>query len=100
MSVLSVSDSWDGAVKLATILSPVLLAWIAYLQLKNGGVIKTLEKNTNSIKDALVKVTGEKAHAEGVLEGKAEARGQAGEKSVDVETQIVKKQIVEKQEKP
>jgi len=31
--------------------------------------IKLLETNTNSIKDALVKVTGEAAHAEGKLEG-------------------------------
>lgn len=28
-----------------------------------------LEKNTNSIKDALVKVTGEKAYAEGLKDG-------------------------------
>ena len=32
--------------------------------------IVTLEENTNSIKDALVKVTGEAEHAKGVLEGK------------------------------
>lgn len=33
--------------------------------------IKELAVNTNSIKDELVKVTGEKARAEGVLEGRA-----------------------------
>lgn len=31
-----------------------------------------LEKNTNSIKDALVKTTGEKERAKGVLEGQAQ----------------------------
>jgi hypothetical protein len=34
--------------------------------------ISTLEKNTNSIKDALVKVTGEAERAKGVIEGRAE----------------------------
>ena len=33
--------------------------------------IITLEKNTNSIKDALVKVTGEAEHAKGVIEGES-----------------------------
>lgn len=35
--------------------------------------IDTLEKNTNSIKDALIKVVGESEHAKGVIVGKAEA---------------------------
>ncbi len=34
--------------------------------------IELLEKNTNSIKDALVKVTGESERAKGKLEGAAE----------------------------
>jgi len=37
--------------------------------------IVTLEKNTNSIKDALVKVTGEAEHAKGVIQGKADVQG-------------------------
>lgn len=36
--------------------------------------IDLLEKNTNSIKDALVKTTGEAERAKGVLEGKADAK--------------------------
>jgi hypothetical protein len=36
--------------------------------------LETLEKNTNSIKDALVKVTGEAEHAKGKLEGAADAK--------------------------
>ena len=36
--------------------------------------IRELTVNTNSIKDELVKVTGEKMKAEGVLEGRAEEK--------------------------
>jgi hypothetical protein len=35
--------------------------------------IQTLEKNTNSIKDALIKTIGEAEHAKGVLQGAAQA---------------------------
>jgi hypothetical protein len=37
--------------------------------------MELLEKNTNSIKDALVKVTGEKAYAEGLKAGTDLPRG-------------------------
>jgi type II secretory pathway pseudopilin PulG len=36
--------------------------------------IDALEVNTNSIKDALVKVTGEAEHAKGVIQGKEEVQ--------------------------
>ncbi len=36
-------------------------------------IVANLEKNTNSIKDALIRVTGESEHAKGILIGKAEA---------------------------
>jgi hypothetical protein len=36
---------------------------------RNEHNIRRLEENTNSIKDALVKVTGESEHAKGVIEG-------------------------------
>lgn len=36
--------------------------------------IDLLEKNTNSIKDALVKVTGESEHAKGMLAGAAQEK--------------------------
>lgn len=38
-----------------------------------ANAIATLEKNTNSIKDALIRVTGEAEHAKGIIVGKAEA---------------------------
>ncbi len=38
----------------------------------NTATIKELEKNTNSIKDALVKVTREAAHSAGKEEGRVE----------------------------
>jgi len=41
---------------------------------KTEANILQLEKNTNSIKDALVKTTGEAERAKGVLEGKADVR--------------------------
>jgi len=44
------------------LLGTLALPFIAYY-------IRKLEKNTNSLKDALVKVTGESEHAKGVLEG-------------------------------
>jgi len=42
-----------------------------------GNVMENLEKNTNSMKDALVKVTGEKAFAEGVKQGGIEEQARA-----------------------
>lgn len=53
-----------------TLLSPILLAWIAYKTMKLSNTIVTLEKNTNSIKDALVKETQESYKAKGVLQEK------------------------------
>ncbi len=50
-----------------------LLAVASYFKaLRNAESIANLEKNTNSIKDALIKVTGEAEHAKGVLQGKQE----------------------------
>ena len=43
--------------------------------------IVTLEKNTNSIKDELVKVTGLQQHAAGKLEGRAEIKAELQEGS-------------------
>ena len=45
-------------------------------QIKVGEKIAELEKNTNSIKDALVASTALVSHAEGKLEGKAEAKAE------------------------
>lgn len=77
-------ETMDFILKLATIVTPIILAIIAYAQFKltqtvgavtrSVGVvtqtIDTLEKNTNSIKDALVKTTSEASHARGVLDEK------------------------------
>lgn len=41
--------------------------------------MRTLEKNTNSMKDALVKVVGESQRAQGKLEGKAEEKAECGD---------------------
>jgi hypothetical protein len=43
------------------------------LQFFTHGRITTLERNTNGIKDELVRVTGEAERAKGVIEGKADA---------------------------
>ena len=42
---------------------------------RNAIIIATLEKNTNSIKDELVRTTRVAAHAEGVLEQKEKTDG-------------------------
>lgn len=55
------------------VLATVLLQiWNNAQSAHHAEMIATLEKNTNSIKDALVKVTGEAAMARGVLQGRAE----------------------------
>lgn len=49
---------------------------LTYLQAnKTAEVVDKLEINTNSIKDALVKVTGESEFAKGKLEGISESKG-------------------------
>ena len=48
--------------------------------------IVTLEKNTNSIKDELVKVTGLQQHAAGKLEGRAEIKAELQEGASEEES--------------
>lgn len=43
------------------------------VQIWNAIIVRKLERNTNSIKDALVKVTGEKEHARGLQEGRSQS---------------------------
>ena len=50
--------------------SPILLAWITYKMTIQSRAMVTLEQNTNSIKDALVKETQESYKAKGVLQEK------------------------------
>ena len=57
------------------VLINAIIALLTYIKTMNTAeTISVLEKNTNSIKDALVKVTGESEHAKGVLQGKAESK--------------------------
>lgn len=52
-----------------------ILAALTYIRtVKSANTILLLEQNTNSIKDALVKVTGESEHAKGMLQGKADEK--------------------------
>jgi multisubunit Na+/H+ antiporter MnhC subunit len=57
----------------------IIFACIAVYNLivsrSHAKAIEKLEVNTNSIKDALIKVTAESEHAKGVLQGKAEEAG-------------------------
>ena len=48
-----------------------LTAWMAY---KTRADVRTLEVNTNSIKDALVASTAKASHANGLAEGRAEEK--------------------------
>lgn len=50
-------------------LSAVVGAITTIYVARMGKTVKLLEKNTNSIKDELVKITAEKAHAVGYKEG-------------------------------
>lgn len=68
----AINDIIGSLKPIANIIGAVLLAWIALRQAKLNKVITVLEKNTNSMKDALVAVTAQKSHAEGALQGKAE----------------------------
>lgn len=57
-----------------------VLATVNVLVMRSMKVdIKDLEKNTNSMKDQLVKVVGESQRAEGKLEGKAEEKVAGGD---------------------
>lgn len=48
----------------------VVLAWIALQQAKLAKTVQTLEKNTNSMREALVDSTAKASKSEGVLEEK------------------------------
>ena len=53
-----------------------------YLILKSKSTIKTLEKNTNSIKDELVKVTGQAEHAKGIIVGVEIGKAEEAKKEI------------------
>jgi hypothetical protein len=61
----------------------IALAWIALKQTALGKNMHLLEKNTNSMREELVRVTAKSSRAEGNLEGRAEKEQEsAGAKQV------------------
>jgi len=54
----------------------VLVAWLAYKHAVLDSTLKKLEKNTNSIKDALVIETANSSLAKGNLQGRAELQAE------------------------
>lgn len=55
--------------EVATLIAPILLAWIAYKTATLTKVAKTIEKQTNSMTAALVTETDKASHAKGLKEG-------------------------------
>lgn len=63
------------------ILINAIMSLLNFLESKKAAKnILVLEQNTNSIKDALVKVTGESEHAKGVIAGRKEQKAESGTK--------------------
>ena len=59
----------------------ILNAYVAWRTIRTDKNMALLEKNTNSIKDALVKSTGEAAHAAGVEQGRGEGEASAANRT-------------------
>jgi len=68
---MTVGDAATLIMAMAWLLNAIVAVAQYFRQRNADRVMLLLEKNTNSIKDALVKVTGEAERAKGVLEGKA-----------------------------
>ncbi len=62
---------------LTLLLVAVLNAFTAYMAWRTHNLTKQVEVATNSMKDALVKATGEASHAAGLAEGKASGERRA-----------------------
>lgn len=63
-------ELWTFAGQLLEAIKLIVLAWIALMTARLAKTIVTLEQNTNSIKDALVKTTKDEAFARGVKDEK------------------------------
>lgn len=74
----------DNAIKIESMKLAVVATQAAVHEQKD--TILKLEKNTNSMKDALVKVTGEAEFAKGVIIGKDAATGPQGPQGATGET--------------
>lgn len=76
MTISDVTAALVAAAPLVTasgvLITIIMQAINNYKSSAHAAKIAELEKNTNSIKDALVKVTGEAALAKGVLQGRAQ----------------------------
>ncbi len=59
---------------IGSIVTAILTAVVTVMMRDTRKAVREVEKQTNSMKDALVKVTGESEHAKGVLEGKGQER--------------------------
>lgn len=57
---------------LGVLVTVLLQVWNTVKSTERATAIAMLEKNTNSIKDALIKTTGEAEHAKGVVQGRSE----------------------------
>jgi membrane protein implicated in regulation of membrane protease activity len=70
------SSTAQAVQTVATVTGSVLLAWIAYKQARLSRTMETLEKQTNSIKDALVASTAKASRSEGVADGRAQVKAE------------------------
>jgi hypothetical protein len=70
------SDLGQLFLGVAILINAVMSVVTFFITRNAANALELLEKNTNSIKDALVKVTGESEFAKGKLEGKAEPKGE------------------------
>lgn len=59
---------------LGAVITPLGLAWIAYLQIKAGKKTDAIHKEMNGMKDQLVKAEKKVSNQEGNLEGRAELK--------------------------
>lgn len=58
---------------IGVLITVLLQFWNTVKSNERALVISDLEKNTNSMKDALVRITGESEHAKGIMQGRTEA---------------------------
>ncbi len=63
-------ETWTFLKSLVDAFQAIALAWIVYKTAILTRTMVTLEKNTNSIKDELVKTTSDASHAKGMLDEK------------------------------
>lgn len=65
-------DIGNILVGVAVLINAILAVVTYFKTIRTADLVEKLEINTNSIKDALIKVTGESEFAKGVVEGRKE----------------------------